>query len=149
MSFDISWVDPDLHKYYLADRNNLSVDVIDTSTNPPSFLTKFTPGFVGARGKLANGTVCGPPTDATTCISNNDVSGPDGVLTLPASGNKTQLWVGDGNSRVWVLDASSGNPVTVPPGATNPISTVSQDPMIPSNPSNRADELCFDSLTIS
>ena len=64
-------------------------------------------------------TVCGPPTTGT-CVANNDVSGPDGVMTV----DNKQLWVGDGNSRVWVLDASSGNLVPVPAGATNPISTV-------------------------
>jgi hypothetical protein len=51
-----------------------------------------------------------------------------------------QLWVGDGNSRVWVLDAITGNPVSAPAGATNPISTVRPG----SNPNNRADELCYD-----
>ena len=93
--------------------------------------------FVGARGiDSVTGAVCGPPTTGT-CVASNDVSGPDGVMTVE---NK-QLWVGDGNSRVWVLDASSGNLVPAPAGATNPISTVRPG----SNPNNRADELCFDS----
>ena len=32
-SFDISWYDPVLNKYFLADRNNKSVDVIDGATH--------------------------------------------------------------------------------------------------------------------
>jgi hypothetical protein len=127
VSFDISWVDPVLHLYYLGDRSNKTVDVIDTSTTPPSFLTQFKPtsptaplGFVGFTG-------------------SNDTSGPDGVITV----EHTQLWVGDGMSRVWVLDAKTG--ATVNTGnAPNPIPTSSGPNItIPNNP-NRADELCFD-----
>ena len=84
VSFDISWFDPDLNRYYLGDRSNKSVDVII----PPSTLDQFTPGFVGARGKdPVTHAVCGPPTNSTTCISNNDVSGPDGVLTRRPQGS--------------------------------------------------------------
>jgi hypothetical protein len=144
-SFDISWVDAILKKYYLGDRSNKAVDVINTETKA---ITQFKPvsatatpnTFVGARGKdSVTGAVCGPPTTGT-CVANNDVSGPDGVLTVDHS----QLWVGDGNSRVWVLDAKNGSVLPVPAGATNPISTVSKDPLKPSNPNNRADELCYD-----
>src|SRR2546430_5140728 len=35
-SFDISWVDPVLNKYYLADRSNKTVDILDLSTSPPT-----------------------------------------------------------------------------------------------------------------
>src|SRR5450759_237739 len=80
-SFDIGWVDPALHSYFLADRSNKSVDVIDTGTKQ---LTQFMPGFVG---------VFVTPTGTT----NNDLSGPNGVLTFnnPASGT-SEIWVGDG-----------------------------------------------------
>lgn len=146
-SFDISWVDSVLRKYYLGDRSNRAVDVIDTDSKAasqfkPTSASASPNTFVGARGKINHpgfpddGTVCGPPTGGT-CVANNDVSGPDGVLTV----DNKQLWVGDGNSRVWVLDASTGAVVTVPAGATNPISTVRPG----SNPNNRADELCYDS----
>jgi len=140
-SFDISWVDAVLKKYYLGDRSNKAVDVIDTNTKvstqfKPVSATATPNTFVGARGiDSVTGNVCGPPTTGT-CVASNDVSGPDGVMTVE---NK-QLWVGDGNSRVWVLDASSGNLVPAPAGATNPISTVRPG----SNPNNRADELCYD-----
>src|SRR5262245_30236861 len=32
-SFDISWVDQTTHTYYLADRSNNTVDIVDTTTN--------------------------------------------------------------------------------------------------------------------
>ncbi len=32
-SFDISWVDPDARRYYLADRSNKAIDVINTQSN--------------------------------------------------------------------------------------------------------------------
>ena len=148
VSFDISWVDPVLKNYYLGDRSNRSVDVINTdskavkliqpiSANLPPVPAGQPNTFVGARGiDSVTHLVCGPPTGGT-CVASNDVSGPDGVLTV----DNSQIWVGDGDSRVWVLDAKTGNPVSVPAGATNPISTVRTG----SNPNNRADELCFDS----
>jgi hypothetical protein len=152
-SFDISWVDSVLRNYYLADRSNKAVDVINTDTKVP---TQFKPTssnlppvpagapttFVGSRNLDAQGHLCSPPsTIPPLCTPSNDVSGPDGVLTTT---DHKQLWVGDGDSRVWVLDAKTGTPVSAPAGATNPISTVSKDPARPSNPLNRADELCFD-----
>src|SRR5215471_9575685 len=36
-SFDISWVDQTLNTYWLADRNNKSIDVIPVGFNPPTF----------------------------------------------------------------------------------------------------------------
>src|SRR5262244_43865 len=120
-SFDIGFVDPDHGVYLLADRTNKSIDVVNTSTN--TVINQFEPGFVG--------TVA-----AANCPTGgaNDCAGPDGVLV--ANGN--QVWVGDGMSRVWVLDLTSS-----PPGKliAGPISTALQgagtDP-------TRADELCHD-----
>src|SRR5215472_15929015 len=121
-SFDIGFVDPDHGVYLLADRTNKSIDVVDTSTNTLTHqLTAPAPGFAGTA--LCPGTTTG-----------NDCAGPDGVLV--ANGN--QIWVGDGNSRVWVLDLTSS-----PPGKliAGPISTAlngaGTDP-------TRADELCHD-----
>jgi hypothetical protein len=123
IAFDISWFDRDLNRYYLADRSNKAVDVII----PPSTVLdkQFQPGFVGA-------------------LSSNDISGPDGVLTLSNNGVK-QLWVGDGMSRVWVLDPTTGAVLTPPVGGANPIPTSSGPTIVIQNNPNRADELCFDS----
>src|SRR5262249_14303774 len=148
VSFDISWVDPVLKNYYLCDRSNRSVDVINTDSKAVSLIQPISNNlppvpagqpntFVGARGiDSVTHLVCGPPTGGT-CVASNDVSGPDGVLTV----DNSQIWVGDGDSRGWVLDAKTGNPISVPARTTNPLSTVRTG----SNPNNRADELCYDS----
>src|SRR5262249_2833456 len=46
VSFDISWVDPVLNIYLLADRSNASVDVVPIQVNPPGNLKVFG-GFAG------------------------------------------------------------------------------------------------------
>src|SRR5689334_13027184 len=66
-AFDISWVESASGHYYLAERSNGSIDVIDGLTDT---VTAQIGGFVGATGK--NGT-----------------SGPDGVVTTFS--NK-ELW---------------------------------------------------------
>src|SRR6516165_328797 len=109
-AFDISFVDPANGVYLLADRTNAAINVIDTSTN--DVINQFKPGFVGATG-------------------NNDTSGPDGVLVA----NGTQVWVGDGMSRVWVLDVTSGAVIKGP--ISTALSSTTPDP-------TRADELCHD-----
>ena len=105
-SFDISWVDQGTHRYYLGDRSNNGVDVIDTVAN--RFLYRLGQGqFVGFTGK-------------------NDTSGPDGVLVIAES---QTAWVGDGKSRVKVINIRSGLTVaTISTGTT----------------ANRADELAYD-----
>src|SRR3974390_1603927 len=99
-SFDISWFDPKLNRYYLADRSNKSIDVVNPGNNS---ITQFVnPAYAGFTG-------------------NNDTSGPDGVLTT----EDKQLYVGDSPGRVWVLDAKNpgnnllgaGNFVSVGPDA--------------------------------
>ena len=92
-SFDIGFVDPAHNVYLLADRTNKSIDVADTSTNTLTHqLMAPAPGFVG-NVACPNGTA-------------NDCAGPDGVLVA----NGHQIWAGDGNSRVWVLDLTSSPP---------------------------------------
>jgi hypothetical protein len=119
-SFDIGFVDPASGLYLLADRTNKSIDVIETSDN--TVKTQFKPGFVGV-------------VPAASCSTGgaNDCAGPDGVLV--ANGN--QVWVGDGNSRVWVLDLTTGDPIV---GSGSPISTA----LPGTKDQTRADELCHD-----
>jgi hypothetical protein len=74
-AFDVGWVDPDRAEYYLADRSNAGVDIIDTDHN--AFKRRIG-GFVGARFN-ANGTV------------NNNISGPNGVTS-----HGRWLYAGDG-----------------------------------------------------
>jgi hypothetical protein len=102
-SFDISFVDPVVGIYILGDRTNKAVDVIDTTTN--TVLTQLMGGFIG------------PST-------SNDTAGPDGVMTV----GHHEVWAGDGNSTVKVIDLFSQH-------VTHIISTGGV---------NRADEMCLD-----
>jgi len=79
-SYDISWVDPTRHHYYLADRSNAGVDIFDTRTN--EFVGRVG-GFVGFTG-------------------SNDTSGPDGLV-----GDGDRLYAGNGDSTLKVIDVDS------------------------------------------
>jgi len=87
-SFDISWVNPDRAEYYLAERSNAAIVVIDTR-----HLTfkRLIGGFVGIKNNV-NGTV------------NNNISGPDGVVT-----RGRWLYAGDGDSTLKVIDLDAPN----------------------------------------
>src|SRR5882672_5202497 len=88
-SYDISWVNPHRAEYYLADRSNAAIDIIDTRhLTFKRFLGKGQ--FVGV--KLNNP---GTPTESV----NNDISGPDGVVT-----HGRWLYAGDGDSTLKVFD---------------------------------------------
>ena len=89
-SYDISWVNPHRAEYYLADRSNAAIDIIDTRTLTfKRFLGQG--AFVGVKLN-ANGTV------------NNDISGPDGVVT-----HGRWLYAGDGDSTLKVFDLDAPN----------------------------------------
>jgi hypothetical protein len=77
-SFDISWVDADTQLYYLADRSNAAVDVVNAKTNV--FVKQIHGGFKGFTG-------------------NNDTSGPNGVVVAGHF-----LFVTDAPSRVVTID---------------------------------------------
>ncbi len=83
--FDISFVDPILPFYYLADRSNASLDIVDIRTNT---VIGQVGGFVGVR------------KDPATGLTSTAVSGPDGVATAGIG----EVWVGDGDSSVKVVD---------------------------------------------
>jgi DNA-binding beta-propeller fold protein YncE len=93
-SFDISFVERSSQTYYLADRSNKGVDVFDASSN--TFETRVS-GFVGFTG-------------------NNDTSGPNGIVVVHDRG---ELWAGDGNSTVKVIDLRTNSIVeTISTGGT-------------------------------
>jgi hypothetical protein len=81
-SYDISWVNPDRAEYYLADRSNSGIDIIDTRSL--TFKRRIT-GFVGE-------------VPAGVGVNNN-LSGPDGVTS-----HGRWLYAGDGNSTLKVID---------------------------------------------
>src|SRR5712671_7647109 len=76
--FDISFVDPATQLYYLADRSDKAVDVIDAKSS--KFVRQIRANFKGFTG-------------------NNDTSGPNGVVV---SGHF--LFVTDANSRIVSID---------------------------------------------
>src|SRR5262249_14175896 len=79
-SFDISWVDQATQTYYVADRSNKAVDIVDSKTL--KLIHQLSGGFRGF-------TACSPPAGA------NDCAGPNGVAT-----SEHCLFVTDAPSRV-------------------------------------------------
>src|SRR5689334_22781640 len=85
LSYDISWVNPHRAEYYLADRSNAAIDIINTDRLTfKRFLGKGL--FVGVKRNAAGAV-------------NNDISGPDGVVT-----HGRWLYAGDGDSTLKVFD---------------------------------------------
>lgn len=117
-SFDISWVDAPSQTYFLADRDNKSIDIVNAKTD--TFVKLFQPSFVLHGTKI---TFAGNNVDT-------ERTGPDGVLEVSSL---HQLWVGDANSRVWIIDVAD----VTKPKVLNVIETATGDP-------HRSDELCYD-----
>jgi hypothetical protein len=117
VSADIAWVDPGTERYYLADRSNFGVDIIDAESN---FYVGRVGGMVGPVGPN------GP--------------GPNGVLVAP----NRKLWAGDGNSTVRVADVNPDSPDYL--NIIGSISTAMPACGTPAlNFCGRADELGYDS----
>jgi hypothetical protein len=88
--FDISFVDQSNQTYYLGDRSNAAVTVVDAKTGTFVKHITATPPFAGATG-------------------NNSTSGPNGVAT---DGVGKCLFAGDGPSRVVSFRIPSGAQVS-------------------------------------
>lgn len=86
--FDISFVDQETQTYYLADRSNAVVDVVDAAT-----------------GNFVKQIAANPPFKGFT--GNNNTSGPDGVVAA-----FPWLFVTDAPSRVVAIDLRNGNTVS-------------------------------------
>src|SRR6202790_1988663 len=82
VSSDIAWVDAGTKRFYLSDRSNLGIDIIDAEND--LYVGRVT-GFAG-------------PNNATPAPPNGQ--GPNGVLVTPSK----KAWAGDGNSTVQVAD---------------------------------------------
>src|ERR1700693_3923158 len=85
--FDISFVDQTTQTYYLADRSNAVVDVVDARSNTLVSQISAKPAFKGFTG-------------------NNGTSGPNGVVAA-----FPWLFVTDANSRLVSINLSNGNTV--------------------------------------
>jgi len=93
-SFDISWVDRSSQTYYLADRSNKGIDIINARNS--TFVARIG-GFVGFSG-------------------SNETSGPNGVVVVHP---RHELWAGDGDSTVKVIDLETRQIVkSIPTGGT-------------------------------
>jgi hypothetical protein len=86
VSFDISWVNPDRAEYYLGDRSNAGIDIIDTKN------LKFLRTIGGFKGVVLK------PAPAVNLVDSNH-SGPDGVVS-----HGRWLYAGDGDSSLKVID---------------------------------------------
>ena len=116
-SFDISFVDPATQRYYLADRSNKSIDVVDAKAD--TFVTQIVPN--NGHGPFAGFVPCSPPAAA------NDCAGPNGVV-----GAFPWLFVTDAPSRVLSFDLRTSPPTTVSEVFTR------------AGEKTRADELAYD-----
>ncbi len=95
-SYDISWVNPHRAEYYLGDRSNFGIDIIDTRTL--TFKRRL-----GGPGVFTGVVLQTNPTTGVVSI-NNDKSGPDGVVT-----HGRWLYAGDGDSKLKVFDLDAPN----------------------------------------
>jgi hypothetical protein len=91
-AFDVSWFDPVARRYYLADRANAGIEVIDADRN--LYMKRIT-GFAGN--------------------ADHDHSGPNGIVVLS---REQELWAGDGDSTVKVIDLQSGHSESISTGGT-------------------------------
>jgi hypothetical protein len=123
--FDISWIDPELAVYFLADRSNAAIEDVPLIRNPPVFqiIPAAPNGFAGV------------------AAGGNDFSGPNGVITFndTLQPNGRQLWAGDGPTANPVCGGFNGGTcstvkVITAGGAVSAIATFG---------TARADELCW------
>jgi len=133
VSFDISWVDQFFNTYWLADRNNKSVDVIPIGFFPT--VSQLIPTGVHAFAGVPATPNCVPNAGPNDCV------GPNGILVLNNTTNAVrELWVGDGPTNDPVCGGTPCSTVKVftNAGGNNPTHTIN------TTGKARADELCFD-----
>jgi len=113
-SFDVSWNDNSTQRYYLADRTNNAIDMVDSATD--TFL-----GFIG-KGHYSGARPCpGRPNDGRHC------AGPNGVVT----DNLGHVWAGDGDGNIIEADATKpGTAIirSIPTGGKFRVDEMAYDP---------------------
>jgi hypothetical protein len=114
-AFDVSWNDNSTHKYYLADRTNNALDMVDSATD--TFL-----GFIG-RGHFTGSRPCpGQPNELRHC------AGPNGVVTDDLG----HVWSGDGDGNIIEADATKpGTAIvrSIPTGGKGRVDELAYDPI--------------------
>jgi hypothetical protein len=118
VAFDISWVDQTNGLYYLADRSNAAIDVVDT-----------TGAFTGTPDTLL-GQIGGSIFKFAGARASNDDSGPNGVTSFVHQGGGNCIFVTDAPSRVVSIN---GN-----------VSFVQEANEVSTGGTKRADELAYD-----
>jgi len=117
--FDIAWIEPSNQRLYLTDRTTKKgtgrIDVIDTQNNKFLYTIPTNQSEIAFTGNT--------PAATPGCT----ISGPNGVVAIP---QMNQLYVGDGDSTVKVVDLAARVVVAI----------------IPTGGSCRADELAYDPL---
>lgn len=113
--FDVSWNDNATQRYYLADRTNNAIDMVDSATD--TFL-----GFIG-KGHFTGARPCpGQPKEMRLC------AGPNGVITDDLG----HVWGGDGDANI--IEADARRPGTsiirsIPTGGKGRIDEFAYDPI--------------------
>jgi len=125
-SFDISFVDPDIGKYALADRTNKAVDVVDTNTKALVQRTA-SPPFAGVIASPAN------------------AAGPNGVIIV----DQREIWAADGPLLGGCVPSPTGLRCSGPVMSPSSIKVIDLNSgttthVIQNNGIRRADELCVD-----
>lgn len=113
-AFDVSWNDNSTQKYYLADRTNNAIDLVDSATD--TFL-----GFIG-QGRYTGSRPCpNNPKDMRLC------AGPNGVVTDDLG----HVWAGDGDAYIVEADDKPGTTITrsIPTGGKGRIDELAYDPI--------------------
>ncbi len=97
-AFDISFVDPRIELYILADRTNASVDLVNSEDGQlhRAVSAPYAQRQSGATDFCFQGVVLNPATGA----ANNNLSGPDGDVVV----DHKEIWAGDGDSKIKVID---------------------------------------------
>jgi hypothetical protein len=122
-SFDISWVDPATGLYYLADRSNRALDVVDT-----------TGAFTGTADKLF-GQIGGAAFNFAGDTGSSPTSGPNGVVAGTAVGSTTNC----------IFATDTGSPAAGRVVSINTkVSFVQKVSDVSTGGTHRADELAFD-----
>lgn len=108
-TYDVSYIDPATRLYFLADRSNAGIDVINTRTN--RFVTRIT-------GNPSVGEFAGQ-------MASNDISGPDGLSPADAG----RIWAGNGNSTIKIIDLARAEVIkTISTGGTARADEMAYDP---------------------
>jgi hypothetical protein len=112
-AFDVSWNDNSTQRYYLADRTNNAIDLVDSATD--TFL-----GFIG-KGHYTGSRPCPDnPKDVRLC------AGPNGVVTDDLG----HVWSGDGDANIIEADEKPGTAIvrSIPTNGKGRIDELAYDP---------------------